>query len=69
MMCRVWRGWTARENAASYRSVLLKAVIPAIEARCIPGFQQIDVLRMDRADDVEFTTLMWFDSIDCVRPS
>jgi hypothetical protein len=67
MICRVWRGWTTPENAASYQDVLLESVIPAIEARRIPGFQQIDILRLDREQEVEFTTLMWFDSIDSVR--
>jgi antibiotic biosynthesis monooxygenase (ABM) superfamily enzyme len=67
MICRVWRGWTAPANAASYQRVLLESVIPGIEARCIPGFCHIDVLRRDGGMEVEFTTLMWFDSIDSVR--
>jgi antibiotic biosynthesis monooxygenase (ABM) superfamily enzyme len=67
MICRIWRGWTTPANASSYQSVLLASVIPAIEARHIPGFRHIDVLRMDRGEEVEFTTLMWFDSLDSVR--
>ena len=67
MICRVWRGWTTLGNAASYQRILLGSVIPAIEARRIPGFHQIDILRLDREKEVEFTTLMWFDSIDSVR--
>lgn len=65
--CRVWHGWTTPENAAAYQTILLDRVIPGIEARRIQGFRQIDVLRVDRGDEVEFTTLMWFDSIDAVR--
>jgi heme-degrading monooxygenase HmoA len=42
-------------------------VIPGIEARHIPGFRSIDLVRRERADDVEFMTLMWFDSLDNVR--
>jgi len=38
-----------------------------IEARHIQGFRHIDLLRRDSGDEVEFTTLMWFDSLDCVR--
>lgn len=67
MICRVWHGWTTPGNAASYERILLTSVIPDIEARRIKGFRQIDVLRADRADEVEFTTLMWFDSIASVR--
>jgi antibiotic biosynthesis monooxygenase (ABM) superfamily enzyme len=67
MICRVWRGWTTPENAASYQSIVLERVIPAIEARRIPGFHHIDVLRLDRREEIEFTTMMWFDSIDSVQ--
>ena len=42
-------------------------VIPGIEARRIPGFRAIDLLRREREHDVEFMTLMWFDSLDSVR--
>ena len=67
MICRIWRGWTTPENASSYQSIVLERVVPGIEARHIPGFRHIDILRLDRPDEVEFTTLMWFDSIDSVR--
>jgi heme-degrading monooxygenase HmoA len=45
-----------------------KQVIPGIEARCIPGFSSIDLIRREREHDVEFMTLMWFDSPDSVKP-
>lgn len=67
MICRIWRGWTTPENAEAYRAVVLGEVIPGIEAMKIPGFRHIDVLRTERAAEVEFTTLMWFDSLDDVR--
>ena len=41
-------------------------VIPGIEARRIPGFRSIDLVRRERERDVEFMTLMWFDSLDAV---
>jgi antibiotic biosynthesis monooxygenase (ABM) superfamily enzyme len=67
MICRLWRGWTTPENADAYQALLLGQVIPEIEAREIPGFRQIDVVRHAGADEVEFCTLMWFDSLDNVR--
>jgi antibiotic biosynthesis monooxygenase (ABM) superfamily enzyme len=67
VICRIWRGWTTLGNAASYQGILLQSVIPAIEGRRIPGFRHIDVLRLDRGEETEFTTLMWFDNIDSVR--
>ena len=42
-------------------------VIPGIEARSIPGFRSIVLLRRERDQDVEFMTLMWFDSLDSVK--
>jgi hypothetical protein len=41
-------------------------VIPGIEARRIPDFRHIDLLRQELGNEVEFTTLMWFDSLDNV---
>ena len=67
MICRLWRGWTTPANAAAYEAVVRGEVIPGIEARRIPGFRSIDLLRRDAGAEVEFTTLMWFDSLDAVR--
>jgi len=67
MICRVWRGWTTKDNAGAYERVVRGEVIPGIEARRIPGFRSIDLVRRERDDDVEFMTLMWFDSLDNVK--
>jgi antibiotic biosynthesis monooxygenase (ABM) superfamily enzyme len=67
MICRLWRGWTTRENAAAYEAVVRGDVIPAIEARRIPGFLAIDLMRRPVGDEVEFATLMWFDDADAVK--
>jgi len=67
MICRIWRGWTTKENADVYQRIVLRRVIPGIEARRIPGFRRIDVLRTEQDEETEFTTLMWFDSLDSVR--
>ena len=42
-------------------------VIPEIEARAIPGFHSIDLLRRAIPDGTEFTTIMWFADLDAVR--
>ena len=62
-ICRIWRGWTSRANAPRYERVVRGEVIPAIEARSIPGFQRIDLMRRDLGEEVEFQTIMWFDSL------
>jgi heme-degrading monooxygenase HmoA len=67
MICRVWRGWTTTDNAAAYERIVRGEVIPGIEARHIPGLRSIDLIRREREHDVEFMTLMWFDTLDSVR--
>jgi antibiotic biosynthesis monooxygenase (ABM) superfamily enzyme len=66
MICRLWRGWTTIENAAAYQRIVHNDVIPAIEGRKIPGFRHIDLMKRDLGDEVEFQTLMWFDSLEAI---
>lgn len=39
-------------------------VIPGYRGARIPGFRSIDLARRERNRDVEFMTLMWFDSLE-----
>ena len=66
MICRLWRGWTSLENAEAYETIVRGEVIPGIEARRIPGFRRIDLMKRDLGDEVEFQTLMWFDNLDSI---
>ena len=63
---RVWHGWTTKENADIYQNILNKDVLPGIEAKKIPGYRQIEVLRIELEDEVEFVTIMTFESIQNV---
>jgi len=67
MICRLWRGWTTPENADAYERVVQRQVIPGIEARRIPGFRHIDLMKRDLGDEVEFQTCMWFDSLEAIK--
>lgn len=67
MICRLWRGWTSRENAAAYETVVRGQVIPGIEARAVDGFLHIDLMRRDAGDEVEFQTIMWFRDLESIR--
>lgn len=60
---RIWHGWTTKENADKYHNILSKEVLPGIEAKNIPGYNQIEVLRIDLEDEVEFVTIMTFESL------
>ena len=63
---RIWHGWTTRENADVYENLLRNEVFPGIEAKNIPGYRRIELLRRDRGDEVEFITIMTFDALQNV---
>lgn len=63
---RIWHGYTTPENADAYQHTLFTSVIPGIEAKKIPGYRSIEVLRRDRGEEVEFITMMTFDSLQNV---
>ncbi len=65
MITRLWRGWTAPENADAYERFLLSDLFPSM--RHIPGFRGADVLRRRENDEVAFVTLTRFASIEAVR--
>jgi antibiotic biosynthesis monooxygenase (ABM) superfamily enzyme len=67
MICRIWHGWTTPANADAYEHLLREEVFVGISERRIEGFRGIDLLRRDAAGEVEFVTMMWFDSLDAVR--
>jgi antibiotic biosynthesis monooxygenase (ABM) superfamily enzyme len=63
---RVWHGWTTKENADNYQNILDNEVLPGIEAKKIPGYKKIEVLRIELEDEVEFVTIMTFESLQNV---
>jgi len=67
MISRIWHGYTSAENADAYEGLLKSEIFAGIEGRKIPGFQGIQLFRRKRAHEVEFITVMWFDSLDSVR--
>ena len=67
MIGRIWHGWTTQGNADAYETLLRGEIFAGIEARRIPGFRSIELLRRTAGDEVEFVTIMVFDSLDGVR--
>ncbi|MGH7709823.1 MAG: antibiotic biosynthesis monooxygenase [Gemmatimonadaceae bacterium] len=68
MIERVWHGWTASENADTYERLLKTEIFPGIAAKNVSGYRGIRLLRRPLANgDVEFLTIMTFDSLDAVR--
>jgi hypothetical protein len=67
MITRIWRGWTTLQNAPVYQDLLLTEIFPGIERRNVPGYRGISLVRRELENEVEFATIMWFDSINAVK--
>jgi antibiotic biosynthesis monooxygenase (ABM) superfamily enzyme len=67
MINRIWHGWTTFDNADTYEALLREEIFVGIQNRHIPGFQGIQLLRRPVGNEVEFVTVMRFDSLDAVR--
>lgn len=63
---RIWHGWTTKENADKYQNILNTEVLPSIEAKNIPGYKKIEVLRIELESEIEFMTIMTFESLQIV---
>ena len=63
---RIWHGWTTPENADRYEQLLEKEVFPSIEDKNIAGYRSIELLRRNHGDQVEFVTIMTFESLQSV---
>jgi hypothetical protein len=67
MISRIWHGWTTSENADLYETLLREEIFVEIHDRNINGFRNIQLLRRNAGHEVEFVTIMLFDSINAVR--
>jgi hypothetical protein len=67
MIARVWRGWTAHQNADAFEAVLRTQSMPNILAKKIPGLREAQILRLERMGETEFITMLWFDDMEDVR--
>jgi heme-degrading monooxygenase HmoA len=65
---RIWHGWTKPENADKYERLLKKEILPGIADKTVVGYKGIQLLRrpIDH-EEVEFVTIMWFDSWEAVK--
>jgi heme-degrading monooxygenase HmoA len=67
VIIRIWHGWTAPGNADRYEALLKEEIFVGIQNRSIRGFSGIQLLRREVGEEVEFVTVMRFDSLDSVR--
>lgn len=67
MIGRIWHGWTTFANADTYEALLRNEIFTGIRGRKIEGFREIQLFRRELESEVEFVTVMWFDSLAAVR--
>lgn len=67
MIGRIWHGWTNPDDADRYEHLLREEIFPEIAAREIDGYIGIQLLRRPLEEEVEFITMMWFESWDAVK--
>ena len=68
MIARIWHGWTIPQNADKYENLLKEEVFSGIAEKKVSGYKGIQLFRrpLDN-DEVEFVTIMRFDSWGAVK--
>jgi heme-degrading monooxygenase HmoA len=67
MISRIWHGYTTHANADAYEALLKAEILPGIQNRNIAGYRGIDLLRRNAGGEVEFITIMWFESLEAIQ--
>lgn len=65
MLARLWRGYTKPEHADAYEAMLKPGLLPGIGK--MEGYKGSYLLRRVSGDEIEFVTIMLWDSIDAIR--
>jgi len=65
MVARVWHGYTLPEHADAYEKMLKPELLPGISK--VPGYRGSYLLRRTLGEEVEFITILLFDSVDSIR--
>ena len=65
MIARVWHGWTKPENADAYEAMLKPELLPGISKHT--GYRGSYLLRRRAGEEVEFVTMLLWDSMDALR--
>jgi hypothetical protein len=68
MIGRIWHGWTTGDKGDAYERLLKGTIFPHIAAKGVPGYRGIQLFRRALpSGEVEFLTLMAFDSWEAVK--
>ena len=67
MIARIWHGWTKPADAKAYENMLRNEIFSSIAARKIPGYHGAELFIREDGNEVEFITLLRFDSMEGVK--
>jgi heme-degrading monooxygenase HmoA len=65
MIARVWHGYTTPANADAYEAMLKPELLPGISRK--KGYRGSYLLRREHEGEVEFVTILLWDSLDDIR--
>ena len=65
MIARVWHGYTKPEHADDYEAMLKPELLPGIGKK--KGYGGSFLLRRNMGTEIEFITIMLWDSLDSIR--
>jgi antibiotic biosynthesis monooxygenase (ABM) superfamily enzyme len=65
MVARVWHGYTTPDHADTYEAFLKPELLPGIGK--VKGYRGSYLLRRPVGGEVEFVTILLFDSLDDIR--
>lgn len=65
MIARVWHGYATRANADAYEALLKPELLPGLSSA--KGFRGSYLLRREVGGEVEFITIILWDSMDDIR--
>jgi heme-degrading monooxygenase HmoA len=65
MIARVWHGYTTPEHADAYEAMVKPEPLPGLGK--VKGYRGSYVLRRNSGPEVEFITILLWDSIDAIR--
>jgi hypothetical protein len=65
VIARIWHGYTAVEDADAYEAMLKPELLPGISR--VNGYRGSYLLKRDAGAEVEFITILLFDSVDSIR--
>jgi antibiotic biosynthesis monooxygenase (ABM) superfamily enzyme len=65
VIARVWHGYTTPGHADAYESMLKPELLPGVGK--VKGYRGSYLLRRESGPEIEFLTILLFDSLDDIR--